>query len=61
MNNQQLKAQLIQQLNETTRTLHQLEGAIQIIQQLEERDASEEKEAEEPSGASAAPIPVIED
>ena len=54
MTNQEIKAQLIDQINQTTRTLHNLEGAIQLIQQLEERDAASEEVAEEP-------IPVIED
>ena len=60
MTNQEIKAQLIQQFNDATVNLHQIQGAIQLLQQLEERDAASE-ETEEPSGASAAPIPTIED
>ena len=52
MTNQEIKAQLIDQINQTTRTLHNLEGAIQLLQQLEERDAEEVVEE---------PIPTIED
>ena len=53
MTNHSLKQQLIQQLNETVRTLHQLEGAIQILNKLEEESAASELEEET--------IPVIED
>ena len=56
MTNTEIKQQLIQQFNDATRTLHQLEGAIQLLQQIEERDAVAKEVAEEPT-----PIPIVED
>ena len=44
MTNTEIKQQLIQQFNDATRTLHQLEGAIHLLGQIEERDTASASE-----------------
>ena len=44
MTNKELKENLIKQYNETIRTLHQLEGAIQVLNQLEDDGKADEEQ-----------------
>lgn len=58
MTNTEIKQQLIQQFNDATRTLHQLEGAIQLLGQIEERDSQEVAEVGTSSSEEPTTTPI---